>query len=230
MISSRKSCFREEEEPEVFESEFPDVSGVKYSKKMKLLGDAYSALFYIEKTYPDLLKGINRDDYLGAMRVLRDMWFHAGGRSLFDTKHDLYRTEGDYYPEDGSFITCSRRYVRGDGTGETWNPWNSGNNEIWSGVYSSNEGWGERRRYLDANKYPVEKSGIYPLITINFVKGEEVHPFEYFPKIDFLLEKESYPIKNIIRWRYDDETLLKWYREKKWIPEEVIDEVASKDY
>lgn len=206
MINYQRRRLREEQET----FEYPKMDGK--GPKIRQIGNLYAKLIDLEDNLP---KGINEADYLEAKKALKKMWLSVNGRTTSDTKNNVYRTEDGDFPPEGSFISCTHRYL--------WKP----EYDIYSperegisamiGLYST-----PRTDWLSADEYPIKKSGVYEYTALNFVESGEVHPFKYFSDLDFLLEGEPYPVENILKWREDTE------KEFNKVPKKVIDEISSK--
>lgn len=191
--------------------EYPNMTG--RGPKIRQIGNLYAKLIDIED---DLPKGINEDDYLVAKRALKKLWLSVSGKSATDAKNNVYRTEDGDFPKEGSFITCTHKYIWKDKYS-----WSKESEEVtgMEGLHAGNT-----EDYLFKEEYPVAESRYYKCMDINFVEGEEVHMFKYFKDIDLLVEGKVFPMKDLLRWRYDTE------KDLNMVPRKVLDEIASKIY
>ena len=208
MINSRNHHFREEQET----FEYPNMTGK--GPKIRQIGNMYAKLIDIED---DLPKGINKEDYLAAKRALKKMWLSVSGRTATDIKNNVYRTEDGDFPKEGSFITCTHRYIWKDRRYD----WPTEREEVtgMEGLHMDFD-----YDYLHSDRDPVDKDGRYDYVEICFVEGEHVHQFKCYPEIDYLVEGKVFPVKDLLRWRYDTE------KDFNKVPRKMLDKIASKIY
>ena len=193
------------------------VDGNGKSPKARKLARIYKLLSEFGENLP---KQADAEAYRMVMENLDTLWKSISGKSSSDLKKGIMRTEDGDYPESGDFITCSFNY---DWTHPNYIP---GTPDHTTREYQAMVGLSA---YKETDRSWPNPEGKYSkdedlsnYYSIAYCHNGKVYIYRYFPEQDYVVGTKIIDVKDIVKWKLDDEKAL------ASVPEEALEEVRER--